>query len=276
MKHLLIILSLISQSLFCIESKTLHALILSDPDACDFSTAYTNDAQRMRDCMQNVAFQADMDAKITVLQKEKVTSKHIIQWISALPQWSGDTVVVYYSGRGAHPYSFSKKAIWPAIMTHNHARHPLPILSEDEMYSMLAEKNPRLILIFFDCYTQLLPSERITCATSEKGQKNAAIKTLFADSVGYVVHTSAKNGKPGFAMHFASNTTGGFFTDKLISILNSAADTPLIDWSSVFAKIYLSFNAFAQYTPEMRTYDKVRIPGRDRRAHHCARPCASA
>lgn len=223
MSRLLLLLMVLSQSLFA--EKVIHALVIGDPVDSRFHRSYLEDVQHMKTCLRKVAFQANMKIKTTVLADNKVTNANITKWIAALPQNSQDTILVYYAGENAA--ATCQKKQWPAITLFKQPNQTRKLLTEDKMLKIVQAKNPRLALIFFDFYTAAFKCAPMPQPEFPARRTLMGLQTLFANSTGYVMYASAKNGDRAHACR-----GGGCLTFALIKYFAACKDAT-VSWDSV-------------------------------------------
>lgn len=264
-RYIFVTLLLISQSLFGAEVKTLHALIIGDPsclpnlESPELQAAHKNDVARMQDCMQNVAFQADMNLKMTVLTDERVTSRNVNQWINSLPKNSQDTVFVYYSGRETPVVA--KKSHYPAVTTYNAAKNSPSCILEEAIFKRVRAKKPRLTLVFFDCYEKMFQGKEFRAIPFTQKRELNGLKVLFAKSAGYILQAITKAGVHGYGIRFSDGQSGGLFTHSLCEMLQSSWGREIY-WGHIFTWVQMKLSVVSPNGPRLHMKENVRVIGR--------------
>lgn len=221
-RYIFATLLLVSQSLFCSNVKTLHALIVGGSPMHEtrndwfLRSFYMNDMMRITETLQDVARTSQMEFKPTFLRANHVTEINISRWLLDIPKNSQDTVVVYYAGPGTHA---SDNTPWPAMVLYN-ALGKFEHLSPIALTRQINERKPRLCLIFLDCYTKYRQPESGESFIPpvqqrvRKGDTHIDVKRLFADTKGTLVCSSSINGAPAYC-ETHSGDSGGCFSMAL-------------------------------------------------------------
>jgi hypothetical protein len=239
----------------------LRALIISDKAPRSMKNSYLHDAYRMKQMLQAIARYTKCPLQLQMCAGKKSSFRTLKKWLRSLPLSSKDIVFVYYAGKGCPQVGNN---LWPSIKFPD--RHGCfgRTYTEGEIASQISAKHPRLTLVFFDCYDQLIKIRRPSRSFSNRPRRSAcppATMGLFLESQGSVVACSALQGQPSFGIG-TNMTSGGLFSAKLIHIFQNFR-FGLTDWNSVCADLKdLHFDG-GQTSQRPYCEVNVRIPPED-------------
>ncbi len=189
----------------------LHALLICDTLAHKLKDAYLCDLQRMKENVEGIAAQSQLNLDLNIFTDIQVTSKNIEKWISTLHLEAKDVVLVYYVGRqDRHAKS---KGPWPVLKAAQHEG-----FSASALAKKLKKHKPLLTLIFFDCYDRLV----WPCKCSMSFEKiptdvdHSDIGLLFTKAKGVFMACSCPKGKESIGQK-GRKLIGGVFTSALIT-----------------------------------------------------------
>ena len=135
----------------------LRALIISDKAPRSMKNSYLHDAYRMKQMLQAIARYTKCPLQLQMCAGKKSSFRTLKKWLRSLPLSSKDIVFVYYAGKGCPQVGNN---LWPSIKFPD--RHGCfgRTYTEGEIASQISAKHPRLTLVFFDCYDQLIKIRR--------------------------------------------------------------------------------------------------------------------
>ena len=195
----------------------LRAFIICDSSPHSMKSAYRRDAYRMKRMLKAIAQYTKRNLRLQMCVGKTCSPRIMRRWIQSLPSSSQDIVFVYYSGQGCPNGGTGQ---WPSIKFPGFHACLDGTYREDKIAAQLHAKHPRLMLVFFDCYNQLIPLQRTHFAFPvhpERDVRTSGIKRLFLKSKGSVIACSALHGQPSFGV-ITNRSSGGLFTAEFLHL----------------------------------------------------------
>lgn len=233
-----------------IHAATMHAIIVGDTQS-NIGNASTIDLGRIKQHLQTVSYYTDMELIGREYSSFNFRAEKVMEYIDSLTVDDDDVIVFYYTGHGFRTPSMDNP--WPALFFGFND----DALDIHAIANILAEKNPRFLLVIADCCNNLVeesdaPTVRKNAMFSLRKDSKAihGYRKLFCDFHGVVVASSAEAGE--YAL--CNNAIGGFFTYAYLESEKNEIQNPEPTWEALLTRAKSALDGLEQ-TPQYLIFD---------------------
>lgn len=204
-----------------VSAQTLHAVLISDVEDQQFGMTSQIDEEKILKLLQTASAYTGLKLKPTYLNRSQFTALAVRKALAALPVQPKDIVFFYYTGLGTYEgdSKFPSFQLKENLLQQVRSRiAPSPLLSLDEVGTLLQKKGSRLNIVMAECRNSADSLERLLRASGpDEDLRRVYLKKLFLGSCGLVkVASAAKDQKV-----WARPGEGSVYTDALVSLFNS-------------------------------------------------------
>lgn len=209
-------------------------LIAADTTTKNIRRGSVADLDRMKQSLRSIAAQTGLRLRLTVLQRDRLTSERINAWVQSLS--SSDISFCYYTGHGVRVAPSVDP--WPCLALPVNNEGLTKAIPGSALLLAIKKRHPRLAIVFLDCCNRPVITKAISKTDFNKEliiKKKPALpglKTLFLKSKGLIASCAATKGEAALTV-VKGTPLGGGFTTGFLATLKHVGHKPSISWASV-------------------------------------------
>lgn len=213
---------------------TFHAIIFADTKDNNIGKSTNLDMNNVCNMLAEAqsSLKEQIDFEYYIYPENYCSPENLKKVLNNIRCKSEDIVFFYYSGHGVRSLQDTSPYPQMCLGVRDQAR----MISVEGVDRAIAQKNPRLRLIFTDCCNSenefVTPKLEISkgCSMINK-QKAGNYQKLFLNQYGRLIMTSSKAGETSSC----NEAIGGFFTYCLLAVLENALQQNIPDWKQILA-----------------------------------------
>ena len=193
-----------------------HLLTIADTHDPNIGEGCGYDVDGIEQMMREAADLCDVDLESQTIRGEHYTYRVVANALHALEPEPDDLVMIWYSGHGFR--TPSKKERWPYLAFPSSPFEAFDGMGTDEIFRLLAQRKPRLLIVMSDCCNSLVDTEidehlsSRSATNSDHARRN--YRALFCEARGTIIATSSQPGE-----YSIGTTEGGWFTMAFSSVM---------------------------------------------------------
>ena len=215
----------------------LRALIVGDTVSKNIRPGSEIDIFRMKKSLSAIAHQIHYQPKIVTLYGKKLSPKRLQRWILSIKKNSRDIVFFYFTGHGGRTFNQTQPLPIIALPTIK-PKNTIFTVKADHIYTLVAEKHPRLGICIFDCCNNtvtakyLFDKKALSAFIVPKNHPLPGLKSLFVKTRGLICIAAASPGQPAVTA-VSGIYPGSFLTTGLLHSLIHESQTTKATWKKV-------------------------------------------
>lgn len=221
------------------QAATLHALLIGDSHDDELGEAIIEDMNRMHKAVKKISNITKLQKNEIQLCGSKANRKNVLEKIKKLKVESDDVIIAYFTMHGYR--SKSKSSRWPDLFFGEDNGG----VDMDYFTTLIAEKNPRLLIVLADCCNVYVTPGEISSTWRKKSPQpvsrsvrrnmiSSNYDRLFLDTYGVIMASGSQPGEPSYG----SDEEGSLFTLAFVESLESVTDDgDRATWKAVFEEI---------------------------------------
>lgn len=202
---------------FKLDGGEIKAILLCDMKAEHIEKSVAADSKNVESALKKIASKTGLKLSLQKFSPDKMKDP-FLRHINTLTINKDDIIFFYFSGHGFRTES-KKENQWPNLFLTKDDK----AIDFKEVFQLLKEKNPKLLIAFTDCCNNVLPEESVPSLSpinAYKGQKPVApelsnYKRLFLNTKGSIIIAGAAPGEFSWG-----TTSGGLFTLAFLEAIN--------------------------------------------------------